>query len=76
MMQSSDGRWWCRTANGQWVLWQSGRWMAVPGDGAMPMTQSPPGNTRPRTFVTYPNESRHVFFGIDWYLNGRGPFSD
>jgi hypothetical protein len=69
--QTSAGGCWCRTPDGRW-LWVTG-------------TETlPNGKTALRTYSYYrPQDTLYgddgrplVIGGIDWYLNGRGPFSD
>ena len=62
---------WCRTPDGRW-LWVTGT------------RELPNGQTAMRTYsyyrppaTIYGDDGRpQVIAGIDWYLNGRGPFSD
>ncbi len=81
-----NGRYWYRAADGRWFVWTPGRWMASDNNGSAQIESLPPTNSDVRTtrtanyqpeVVTYPDDDDHnVFFGIDWYANGRGPFSD
>src|SRR5262249_23528275 len=59
----------CRTPDGRWVWVESQNVPQAPAEGRQ--------RAFPRTITSYPNSFRpQKVFGIDWYLNGRGPFSD
>ncbi len=83
----SNGRWWYHAANGAWFVWTAqGRWQQAPAEVAPTNnTAAAPGPSTTRVWTYYPptvltsypdDDSRNVYFGIDWYTNGRGPFSD
>lgn len=67
------------TASGCWCRTPDGRWLWVTGTETLPN-----GKTALRTYsyyrpqaTLYGDDGRPlVIGGIDWYLNGRGPFSD
>ncbi len=64
---TKDGRW-CRTTNGSWV------W--VPSAANTPQVLT--GRRFPNlSSIYYSDDGKPLRIGgIDWYLNGRGPFSD
>jgi hypothetical protein len=65
---AKDG-YWCRATNGRWV------W--VPSRSGAP--QALTGARRSFSFssIYYGDDGKPLRIGgIDWYLNGRGPFSD
>ena len=78
------GRYWHRSPDGRWFVWTPGRWKPAANRADNTGTPQPTvpqvlttrtSNYRPEV-VTYPDENdRNVFFGIDWYANGRGRFS-
>jgi hypothetical protein len=74
-VQGSDapgtGGCWCRTPDGRW-LWVTGTKTLPNGQTAL-RTYS---YYRPQTTIYDENNRPQVIGGIDWYLNGRGPFSD
>ena len=90
--RSESDHWYRTTAGktfvwvpGKWVPLGSEKPAARPvttGSPPAPVYRTsnyPPVDVRPklRVEITYPNDSHGtVINGIDWYLNGRGPFSD
>jgi hypothetical protein len=64
------GCWW-RTPDGRW-LWVTGTRILPNGQTAL-RTYS---YYRPQTTIRDESNHPQIIGGIDWYLNGRGPFSD
>ena len=80
-----DGRYWYHTADGQWFVWAPGHWVPAANqdnDTGPPSKTQIQGRTSRKSIyrrgvVSYPDDdTRNVYHGIDWYTNGRGPFSD
>lgn len=72
--QSSSAQaagYWCRTPDGRW-LWITGT-KTLPNGQTAYRTYS---YYRPQVTIIGEDGRPAVVGGIDWYLNGRGPFSD